>query len=172
MARSGATAGLASLLAALAACGLSTPAEPAGPAPVQVSVAGMRFALASGAARSAGGVLVLYLSDQVDTCLAVQQVPVGTMHLLALQVAPAADGTTAAAVVAPVRPAPAAGEAQGRLTESTGGAVARTLETAGGSVAWTPAADGSVAVHALDLGFAGTADRLTAGAALRLAACP
>ncbi len=133
-------------------------------------IGGIPFDLSSGAALAASGGWTLYVSDQVDTCLAVLQVPTMRMTLLELRVAPAADGTTVATVVPP-KPTPAAGEAVGGITVRTGGTLNASLDAASGSVAWTANADGSVTVTALDVGFAGTADRLTT-AGLHLRACP
>lgn len=159
------------LAAALAAgsCGNPASARGSGNAPDFV-IGGIPLDLASGAALAVSGGLTLYVSDQVDTCLAVLQVPVMKTTLLELRVAPAADGTTAATVVPP-KPAPAAGEAVGGITVRTGGTLNASLDAASGSVAWTANADGSVTVTSLDVGFAGTADRLTT-AGLHLRACP
>ncbi|HSB21200.1 MAG TPA: hypothetical protein VLD85_14430 [Anaeromyxobacteraceae bacterium] len=159
------------LAAGLAAGSCGNPASARGPgnAPDFV-IGGIPLDLASGAALAASGGLTLYVSDQVDTCLAVLQVPVMRTTLLELRVAPAADGTTAATVVPP-KPAPAAGEAVGGITVRTGGTLNASLDAASGSVAWTANADGSVTVTSLDVGFAGTADRLTT-AGLHLRACP
>jgi hypothetical protein len=122
----------------------------------------MDFHLSSGAAVTSAGVLELHLSDQPDTCQALIYVPVGTATTLSLRVAPAADGTTQAAVVAP-RPVPGAGEAVGGLRRATGGVQSASIDAADGTVAWTPSASGVVTVTSIDVGFAGAAGRVATG---------
>lgn len=162
---------LAALAAVLAACSCGNPpsARSSGSGPDYV-IGGIPFRPTSGAAIAGGGGLTLYVSDQVDTCLAVLQVPVQKMTLLELRVAPAADGTARATVVPP-KPAPGAGEAVGGISVRTGGTLNASLDAIDGSVAWTAHADGSVTVGALDVGFSGTTDRL-ALVGLFLQACP
>lgn len=158
------------LAAALGAGSCGNPASAHGPGRVpDFVIGGIPFFLNSGTAIAGTGSLTLYVSDQLDTCLAVRQVPTMRMTLLRLAVAPQADGTTSATVVAG-KPAPAAGEAVGGISVSTGGTPNASLEAIDGSVAWTGNSDGSVLVGSLDLGFAGSADRLTA-TGLHLAPC-
>lgn len=153
----------------LASCGNPGSAHGRGRGPDFV-IGGIPVTLSSGAAFAAAGGAALYVSDQVDTCLAVLQVPTMTVTLFQLQVAAQADGTTAATVVAR-KPAPAPGEAVGGISVSTGGTPSATLDASDGAVAWTANPDRTLMVTALDVGFAGTSDRLVASGLL-LQPCP
>ncbi len=147
---------------ALAACSGSSTGPGTVPGPVDFTIGGLEFHVASGAVAMVGGVLTLYLTDQPDGCLAVTYTPVGRTTIFSLGVAAAADGTTRATVVAP-KPAPAPGEAVGNLRRATGGVPDASLDAADGSVSWTANADGSVTIDSLDVGFAGASGRLTTG---------
>src|SRR5437762_4843184 len=82
----------------LAGCsGAATHAPDAGA--VDFTIGAIVFHLSSGAAVKSNG-LALVLSDQPDACLALRYVPVGAATTFTLNVAPAADGTTSATVVA------------------------------------------------------------------------
>lgn len=141
-----------------------------GPA-VDFTVQGLQFHVSSGAAvTSSAGALTLYLSDQPNACDAIRNLPARTAIAFSLRVAAQADGTTRAAVV-PRKAAPAAGEAMGGLSQTTGMTQNASIDAKDGAVAWTAQADGSVYISALDVGFAGTADRITTGQ-LTLARCP
>jgi len=156
------------LAAALAACGDGTGRDPGGGPTVMIG--GVSFHLSSGGSLRRGGGLTLYVTDQVDTCSAIGAIPRGTVVTFQLAVAPRGDGTLAAAVVAG-KSAPGPGEAVGGLSVATGGTVTATREASDGSVAWTADGTGAVTIATLDVGFAGTADRLQASG-LRLASCP
>ncbi len=130
--------------------------------PVDFTIGGLEFHVASGAAATVGGALTLYLTDQPDGCLAITYAPVGTATVFSLAVAAAADGSTRATVV-PIKPAPAPGEAVGSLQRTIGGVPGAILDAADGSVSWTTNADGSVTIELLDVGFVGAAGRLTTG---------
>jgi hypothetical protein len=158
---------LALLFFALCACDTPGHRDTGGPR-VDFVIAGITFHASSGAAVSSSGGLAFYLSDQPDTCLALGLVPVGTAITFSLHINPPADGTTQATVVA--KTTPAAGEANGSLQRATGGKPDTTIAAANGSVAWTANTDGSVGINSLDVGFTGTADRLTTSG-LTLAHC-
>jgi len=128
--------------------------------PLDFTIGGIAFHVSSGAVATVGGVLTLFLTDQPDGCQAITYTPVGTATIFSLGVAAAADGTTSATVVAP-KPAPAAGEAVGKLVRATGGVSSARLDAADGSVSWKSNADGSVTITSVDVGFAGAAGRLT-----------
>lgn len=138
---------------------------------VEVTVGALRLEAVSGAAvAAAGGGYTLWLSDQPDTCLAIQAQPRGVATYLRLAVAPATGGVNEATFVAPVA-SPAPGTAVGRLLELTGGAPGTSYDAApGGSVRWTPHADGSVTLDAVDAGFVDQAARATFGG-VTLRAC-
>lgn len=177
MTSSRAAASLAAAAAlAAAACGTLGGAFPDGGQPVDFTIAGLTFHVSDGAVSTSGGNLVFYLSDQPDACLAVQLTPVGTAMLFTLVVSPPPGGTTSATVVPPVpapplQPSPAPGQAMGGLVQATGGFVKASVNAADGSVSWVANGDGSVTITAIDVGFAGTTDRLTTYS-LRLRACP
>ncbi|MCA1828867.1 MAG: hypothetical protein ABR567_01795 [Myxococcales bacterium] len=156
------------LLLALA-CACDTPGRDVPGPRVDFNIGGISLHASSGVVVTASGQLTFYLSDQPDTCLSLRFVPVGTATTFSLKIAPPADGTTQATIVAP-RPAPAGGQATGTLVRATGGKQDASVDAANGSVAWTANADGSVVLTSIDVGFAGTTDRLTT-AGLTLTAC-
>jgi hypothetical protein len=129
---------------------------------VDFAIGGLAFHVSSGAVATVGGALTLFLTDQPDGCLAITYTPVGTATIFSLGVAAASDGTTRATVVPP-KPAPAAGEAVGKLVRATHGIPDMGFDAADGSISWTANADGSVTIESLDVGFAGAAGRLTTG---------
>ncbi len=151
----------ASIVMLALSCGVSSGRTAADSGPLDFTLGGIAFHISDGAAVSSAGALTFYLSDQPNACAAFQHVPVGTATTFALQVAAQADGTTRATVVA--KPSPAAGEATGGLTRATGGVKNASLQAASGTVQWTANADGSFTIVAIDVGFAGTADRMTTG---------
>lgn len=150
---------LALAAAALAACGPGPVAPPAGPT---FTVGGITFRVASAGVERGAADLTLWLTDAPDTCAAIVGTPVQTTTFWKLRVAPPASGPTAATVVPP-KPAPAPGEALGRLEQRTGGVPGLGYDAADGSLAWTAAADGTVTVDALDVGYQGAAGRVTGG---------
>ncbi len=165
--------------AALAALGLAgallgacdTPATRAGPPPPQFYVDGVLLTASSGAAVPTATGYALYISDHADTCTDVMAVPQQTLTLLTLKVTPA-GGTNAATVGAPIDALPAAGQGYGELTVTTKGVANVTpKDTSDGSISWSVGSDGSVTIEAMDLGFAGTTDRIQASG-LFLRHCP
>jgi len=62
------------------------------------------------------------------------------------------------------------GEAVGSLSRATGGRQDTSIAASDGSLSWTANADGSYALTSIDVGFAGTTDRLTTSS-LTLRAC-
>jgi hypothetical protein len=155
------------LLFALA-CDAISRRTPTDVGPVDFNLSGMSFHISDGAAVNSGGALTFYLSDQPNACAAFRNVPVGTATTLSLRVVPQADGTTRASVVA--KPVPSAGEATGGIVRATGGVKNASLDASSGSVAWTLNSDGSYTLGGVDVGFAGTADRLVTWG-LTLAPC-
>jgi hypothetical protein len=141
----------------LAACGPGPVGAPAGPT---FTVGGITFRVASaGVERGASG-FTLWMTDAADTCQAIVGTPVQTTTFWKLEVAPPVSGSTAAAVVPP-KLAPAPGEALGRLEQRTGGVPGPGYDAAEGALAWTLAADGTITVDALDVGYDGAAGRVT-----------
>ena len=155
-------------LVLLAACDTHGSRQTGGPT-VDFTIAGIAFHASDGVAViPAGGGITFYLSDQPNACMALQFVPVGTATTFMLHVSPPADGTTKATIVAKTTPQP--GEAVGSLSRATGGKQDTSIAASGGTVSWTANADGSYALTSIDVGFAGTTDRLTT-AGLTLRAC-
>ncbi len=157
-------------LIALVLLACDTPGHPqTGGPPVDFTIAGIAFHISSGAVVTSGGALTFYLSDQPDTCAAIINQPVGTTTTLTLHVSPPADGSTTVTIVD--KAVAAAGEAVGSLVRATGGNPGATVTAASGTVSWTANADRSYALTNIDLGFAGTTDRVTTYGLL-LAPCP
>lgn len=121
----------------------------------------LSFHLSSGVAVSTTSALTSYLTDQPDTCAALKYQPVLPVSSLKLVIAPPADGSTRATLTG--KSVPAAGEALGSFAVTVQGTMTAGLAASDGSVTWSPYPDGSggVAITALDVGFAETADRLT-----------
>ena len=152
-------------------CGTASSAPDGGPTPpVDFTIGAISFHISSGAAQIRGSVVVLTLSDQLDTCAALAFTPVGRATMLSLKVAAATDGTNRATVVAP-KLAPAPGEAVGAIVRATGGREDARADAVSGSVAWTLDSAGAATVTSIDVGFAGTSDRLTTHG-LNLPHCP
>ena len=163
------------LAAAVGACSSSGGSWPDGGQPVDFTIDGLQFHVSDGAVSASGGNLIFYLSDQPDACLAVIAVPVGTAMLFTLHVSPPPGGATTATVVPPspappLPPLPSPGQAMGGLVRATGGVPDASVDAASGAVAWAVNGDGSVTLTSIDVGFAGTTDRL-ASWALRLRPC-
>ena len=155
-------------LVLLAACDTHGSRQTGGP-PVDFTIGGIAFHLSDGAAViPSGGGITFYLSDQPNACMALQFVPVGTATTFMLHVSPPLDGTTKATVVAKTAAQP--GEAVGSLSRATGGRQDTSIATSDGSLSWTANADGSYVLTSIDVGFAGTTDRLTTSS-LTLRAC-
>jgi hypothetical protein len=143
----------------LLACDTPGSRQGLGP-PVDFTIGAIAFHVSSGVAvKPASGGITFDLSDQPDTCMALQLVPVGTTTMLSLKVVLPVDGSTHATVVA--TSTPAAGEATGALTQETAGTQSLSITASDGSVSWTTNADGTTTLTAIDVGFTGTAGRLT-----------
>jgi hypothetical protein len=133
-------------------------------------IGGVSFRVSSGGTSPLDDARALFLTDQPDGCLAVSQEPAGRMTIFRLRVAPRADGTTSARVVAGAA-APGPGQATGELTVRAAGVEEARLAAADGTVEWTLEDDGRATIVSLDVGFEGTPDRLRA-ADLILPRCP
>lgn len=146
-----------------AGCGESDNAQLAGDAgALDFPIGATTFHVGSGGTRTISGVLNLFLTDQPDTCLATSAVPRGRAAVFTLRVAPRADGTSSAAVVAQ-KALPQAGEAVGGITFQVGGAVESSYDAADGTVSWKPGAVGGTAISTLDVGFKDVTGRVVLG---------
>jgi hypothetical protein len=146
------------LCALLAGCALDHQL-PDGGFGVEVTIGGIQLRAASAGARAGGSSLTLYLTDQPDACLATSQIPVGRATIFELKVAPPSGGT---ATVVP---------GEGDLTVQVGGLKTSGYDASDGSVTWTVNGDGTYTIATMDVGFAGTGDRLRL-ANLVLLPCP
>ena len=156
------------LLAGLAACGPG-PKDPSA-TPPSFTVGALTFEVVSAGVYRSSGRLLVFLTDQADTCLAVNQVPVLTATYLAFTVAPPAAAPLTATVVVN-EAGPSAGQATGTLTQRTGGVLEPGGYTAAdGTMTWSGGSSGDLTLEALDAGFGGVSGRV-ALTGLRLAAC-
>lgn len=156
------------IAAFLLACDTPGSRQGGGP-PVDFTIGALAFHLSSGVTVApAGGGMTFDLSDQADTCMALQLVPVQPEILFSLHVSLPTDGSTRATVV--TTPVPGPGQATGSITQSTGGNQDAQFAASDGSVSWTANADGSTTIDSIDVGFAGAAGRLTTYG-LTLSAC-
>lgn len=160
-----AAAALAASALGLAGCG---PGPVVDQPSLTFTVDGITLRVASAGVVRGAGEFTLWLTDAPDTCAAVAATPVQTTTFWSLRVAPPAGASTA--TVVPMKVSPAPGEATGRLEQRTGGVPGPGVDAASGSVSWTGATTGPITVDALDVGYAGTADRITA-AGLVFRAC-
>lgn len=156
-----------------ASCGAGSALGPGG-GPLQFTIAGVAFQASSGAASVPSGVLTFDITDQPDTCTALRNSrtgnpPIGIYTRFELRVAPGSDGSARATVVPPGA-APAAGQAMGGLARMQGGQKTDSIDAADGTVQWTLDGSGNATLVSVDVGFAGTSDRLAAGG-LYLPAC-
>lgn len=160
----------AALALALATSGCGAPAYtppvPVG-GPVDFTIDGLSFHISSGAIYKSGQQFTLYFTNQPDTCTAVALIPQQIFLSLSLKISPPADGTSNASI-GPPSPIvyPPSGQAGGTLSqlEPLVGApfqvATKVLNSTNGSVSWQANVDGSVTVTRLDMGFAGTPDRV------------
>jgi hypothetical protein len=143
-------------LAALAGCALDHTLAGDGGG-LDVTIGGVRFRISSGGAVTTSAGLTLYLTDQPDTCAAVTQIPAGRATIFGLKVSGPAGSTN----VAP---------GNGALVVQAAGTEEQRVVIDDGAVSWSMNGDGTTQLVSLDVGFAGTTDRLRL-ASLTLLAC-
>jgi hypothetical protein len=154
----------------LCACALNNQLTDGGPGNIDVDIGGIRFRVSSGTGRVSASVLGLYLTDQPDACLAIQQAPVGMSVIFSLKVAPQLDGTRTATVASgPATPGP--GQAVGGIIAQTGGVQTASHAAIDGTVSWNNNTDGSYTIVSIDVGFEGSTERLQVGE-VSVPACP
>jgi len=157
-------------VALVAASGCTTGPAVGGTAPLQFTVGTTTFELVSGGVFRTNGQLRVHLTDAIDSCLAVVQVPVMTTNYLSFTVQPPTAGALTATVVTTAS-GPAAGEAIGTLAQRTGGVLTGTSYTAAsGALTWSGGATGDLTLESIDVGFEGASGRVVA-AGLLLKAC-
>ena len=154
----------------LASCACDTPGHAMVSAPpVDFTIAGIALHVSSGAVVSSSGKFAFYLSDQPEACRALALVPVGRATTFSLHLVPPSNGSARVTVVPPPT-VPAAGQATGGLARAIGGKPDASVDASDGTISWSTNSDGSVLLNAIDVGFAGTADRLISSG-LALAPC-
>lgn len=153
---------------ALASCG-NPPVQGDGDPSPRFQVGALELHATSGAAVKTAFGYGLYLTDQPDACAAITAVPQAIWTILSVWVAPQTGGAAQATVVAPV-PTPAAGQAVVGLARMNRDTATTVYDGADGTIAWTAAADGTVTLTSIDVGFAGVSGRVT-GQGMVLAPC-
>ena len=161
---------LAAALLALGASGCGKGGSDPGGAPLEVTVGGKALQLVSGGVFRTNGQLRIHLTSSLDSCAAVNAIPVMTTTYLSFTVQPPTAGALAAAVLETAN-ALQPGQATGRIQQQTGGAVTWAgFAASDGTLRWSGGATGDLTLEAIDVGFAGAAGRVTA-TGLLLRAC-
>jgi len=160
----------ATLAAALAmsGCAESTYVPPAPPGgPLDFTIDGLSFHISSGGYIRSGQQFTIYFTNQPNTCTAVLLIPQQIFLSLLLKVSPPADGASTATIGPPspniYPPSGMAGGALSQLQPSLTPpyqVATQVVDSASGGVTWQMNADGTLTVVLLDMGFAGTPDRL------------
>lgn len=158
------------LAAVLVASACGTPSDTPGVSvggPVDFTIDGLSFHISSGGVYRSGQQFTLYFTNQPNTCVAVAVIPQQIFLSLALKISPPADGTFTASIGPPspivYPPSGLAGGTLSQLEPLVGPpyqVATKVLPSADGSVSWQANADGSVTITRLDMGFAGTPDRV------------
>ena len=125
------------------------------------------FHISSGGYIRSGQQFTIYFTNQPNTCTAVLLIPQQIFLSLLLKVSPPADGTSTATIGPPspnvYPPSGMAGGALSQLQPSLTPpyqVATQVVDSASGGVTWQMNADGTLTVVLLDMGFAGTPDRL------------
>jgi hypothetical protein len=163
---------VAALLVALAAgCTDVGPYDPdAGFPPFDVTIGGVRLVANSSAAVASGNVFTVLISDQPNACQQYDIYPNRVWTTLFLKLA---TGTTTPTVgtVVPGISLPGPGQVSGKLVKATAAQPPSTsLDAQDGTVTWRSNSNSSVTIESMDVGFAGTSDRLRVQA-LGIPAC-
>ena len=152
----------AALLVALtAACDMGGPFNPdAGFPAFDVTIGGVRLVANSSAAIASGNVFTVLLSDQPNACQQYGYYPTRTWTTLTMKLA-ASTSTPTVGMVVPQQALPGPGQVVGTLVQATADQPpSASLDLNDGTVTWRSNTDFSVTLQSIDVGFAGTADRL------------
>ena len=152
----------ATLLLMLAtACDMGGPFNPdAGFPAFDVTIDGVRLVANSSAAIASGNVFTILLSDQPNACQQYGHFPARTWTTLTLVLA-ASTTTPTVGTVVPQQAVPGPGQVVGMLVQATADKPPTvSLDASDGTVTWKSNADFSVSLQSMDVGFAGTGDRL------------
>ena len=126
-------------------------------------VGGVELRANSSAAVASGNVFTILLSDQPNACQQYGHFPAMTWTTLSMKVA-ADQNTPTVGTVAPQQGLPGPGQVVGALVKATADLPpVASLGLQEGTVTWKSNSDFSVTIQSMDVGFAGTADRLRAG---------
>jgi hypothetical protein len=152
----------AALVALLAACNEGGPYNPdAGFPAFDVTIGGVRLVANSSAAVANGNVFTVLLSDQPNACQQYGHFPTRTWTTLTLVLATGTTSPTVGTVV-PQQGVPGPGQVVGELIQATADLPpSAALDASDGTVTWKSNTDLSVTLQSMDVGFEGTADRLT-----------
>ena len=152
------------LLALVAGCDDGGPFNPdAGLPAFDVTIGGVRLRANSSAAVASGNVFTILLSDQPNACQQYGHFPAMTWTTLSMKVA-ASQTTPTVGTVAPEQGLPGPSQVVGALVKATADMPpSASLGLQDGTVTWKSNSDFSVTIQSMDVGFAGTADRLVAG---------
>ena len=158
---------LASALA-LAACADPPYVPPeSGGGPLDFTIDGLSFHISSGGYIRSGQLFTIYFTDQPYTCTAVLLIPQQVFLSLLLKVSPPADGASTATIGPPsLNIYPPSGKAGGALSQLQPSlsppyqVATQVVDSASGTVTWQMNTDGTLTVVLLDMGFAGTTDRV------------
>ena len=152
----------AALLLTLAAgCSDGGPFDPdAGRPAFDVTIGGVRLVANSAAAIASGNVFTVLLSDQPNACQQYGHFPARTWTTLTMKLA-ASTTTPTVGTVVPQQALPGPGQVVGTLVKATADQPpSANLDAQDGTVTWRSNIDFSVTLESMDVGFAGTADRL------------
>ncbi|HUM12135.1 MAG TPA: hypothetical protein VLT82_14415 [Myxococcaceae bacterium] len=152
----------AALLALLATgCTDAVPLDPdAGFPAFEVTIGGVRLVANSSAAVVSGNVFTVLISDQPNACQQYGHYPARTWTTLTLVLA-ASTTTPTVGTVVPQQAVPGPGQVVGTLVQATADhPPSASLDASDGTVTWKSNADFSVTLQSMDVGFAGTGDRL------------
>ena len=149
------------LLALVAGCNDGGPFNPdAGLPAFDVTIGGVRLVANSGAAIASGNVFTVLLSDQPNACQQYGHYPTRTWTTLTLVLATGLSTPTVGTVV-PQQAVPGPGQVVGTLVQATADSPpTKSFNGSDGTVTWKSNTDFSVSLQSMDIGFAGTSDRL------------
>lgn len=149
------------LLALAAGCDEGGPFNPdAGLPAFDVTIGGVRLVANSSAAIANGNVFTVLLSDQPNACQQYGHFPTRTWTTLTLVMATSTTTPTVGQVV-PQQAVPGPGQVVGLLVKATADQPpSASLDAQDGTVTWKSNTDFSISLQSMDVGFAGTADRL------------
>ncbi|MGZ6097777.1 MAG: hypothetical protein ACXWLL_05240 [Myxococcaceae bacterium] len=153
---------VAALLVALATgCTDAGPYDPdAGFPPFDVTIGGVRLVANSSAAVASGNVFTVLISDQPNACQQYDIYPNRIWTTLFLKLATGTSTPTVGTVV-PGISLPGPGQVSGKLVKATAAQPpSASLDAQDGTVTWRSNSDSSVTIESMDIGFAGTSDRL------------